>query len=293
MKILIVAVFLAVMQATPPVPAKTPDSRTEASSNGPNQSQKNKTESNNHPSPLQFNASPEHDRQADDNGDAHTGQSVIISKLPAVSVTRDFADWFSLALNGLLVVVGFLTLGAVWSQSKEMARATKAMNRSTEALVKSVGAWVMVNIEPEKGTPKIDISQEDAHRYRSIDIKYICRNEGKSFATITEKGYVLKTLPAPLPQNPDFKDIEIIDHACDIVAPMSTAETHHFPLPCDLALLRGPNMIVFYGRVKYTDVYGEYETRFGYQITGMGNLERLPVRSYPKYNDHEYRYNPN
>jgi hypothetical protein len=42
--------------------------------------------------------------------------------------------------------------------------------------------------------------------------------------------------------------------------------------------------MVLYGRVKYTDVFGEHESRFGYLITGMGTLDRLPASSYPEYN---------
>jgi hypothetical protein len=43
---------------------------------------------------------------------------------------------------------------------------------------------------------------------------------------------------------------------------------------------------VIYGRVKYRDVYGEHETRFGYLVTSMDNLDRLPASDYPQYNKH-------
>src|SRR5947208_1587636 len=136
MKFLITAVLLTVMQTAPPVPRQTPDGRAEASASGQNHAQTTKTEPTQHPSPAQIIASPANHAQRNNNGDGNTGQPVSISKLPAVSVERDLADWLSWGFNILLVVVGALTLGAIWYQAREMARATKVIKKQA-CLMKS------------------------------------------------------------------------------------------------------------------------------------------------------------
>src|SRR5437016_3423966 len=129
MKYIALAMLLVIVQTSPPIPGKTPNNRTETSDNSQKQAQYNKTNPDQTPAPLQVKASLKHDDQTSNKGDDNKVQSVSISKLPPVSVIRDWADCVSLVFNILLVIVGALTLGAIWYQAREMKRATEVMER--------------------------------------------------------------------------------------------------------------------------------------------------------------------
>jgi hypothetical protein len=178
-----------------------------------------------------------------------------------------------------IILTGF---AIVW-QSNETRRAANAALLNAEAVIKAERAWVMIDIEWQVGVHILK-SEGTKGNSTAIFVNFICRNEGKSFAQITEKGYVFQIVQT-LPQEPEFSQIDIFHHASEYISPDSST------VPYQLhgitgGHLKSSNMMVLYGRVKYTDVYGEHETRFAYQITDMGNLDRFPVSSYPEYNKH-------
>jgi hypothetical protein len=197
----------------------------------------------------------------------------------------------------LVIIAAFTGMVIAW-QAMEMAKATKAMEASTEATEKSVTlldkqsilminaqrAWIMVDIEWQQGA-HIHESSVDGVENTGISVIFLCRNEGQSFGQITEQGYVLKIVDLPLPKEPDFSNIEILRYSTEHIAANTPGEPYHIGDICN-GRRQLNNMMVLYGRVKYRSVYGEHETRFGYTITGIGNLERLPLSSYPKYNEH-------
>lgn len=163
-----------------------------------------------------------------------------------------------------------------------------AMRASVDAMIKSERAWVMVDIQWQVG-PRIfagdSMVDGQVIQDTGIFVNFICRNEGKSFAQIIEKGYVLKIVSV-LPQEPDFSDIDIFHYASEYIGAGAASEPYKLSgIQCQ-GRRKPDNMMVMYGRVKYRDIYGEHETRFGYIITGMGNLDRLPTSSYPEYNKH-------
>jgi hypothetical protein len=116
-----------------------------------------------------------------------------------------------------------------------------------------------------------------------IYVEFVCRNTGKAFAQITDKGYVLR-IATILPQEPDFASIDDFHHTTEYLAPDS--ESRYLLSGISCVGSRRNRLMVIYGRVKYRDVYGEHETRFGYLVTSMGNLDRLPASDYPQFNKH-------
>jgi hypothetical protein len=202
--------------------------------------------------------------------------------------------WSNWALVAAAVWAGCIALGTL-QKIEEQTEATKGATEATrdaakaallnaQATINADRAWVMVDIEWQVGS-HIFRTEGTEGNSTGIFVNFICRNEGKSFAQITEKGYVFKIVQT-LPQEPDFTKIDIFHHASEYVRPDSATDPYQLSgIMCN-GHLNSSNMMVLYGRAKYRDVYGEHETRFGYLITGMGDLDRFPVSSYPEYNKH-------
>lgn len=294
----VTCVILFAFLAVAPMPRQTTDSPTHA-----NQAGKGKSKSSHHqaiaPTPagqIVSSGTKNYDRASI--ATDHKDGSIKIVELPPIHIEKDWMDSCGIWIfNFLLVAVGFLQFFILWKQSRIMkdhavhlnslAMATK---QNGDALINGARAWLMVDIEWQDGKHILESNEGEGTEKTTIFAECRCRNEGKSFAQITEKGYVCKIIstdmPKMLPQEPDFSDIDLFHHACEYTAPNSAAEPYKLEITSD-GRRKHNRAMVLYGRVKYRDVYGkDYETRFGYFITGMGNLERMAAESYPEYNSH-------
>lgn len=131
MGMLALAVLLAVMQASPPLPRQTADSATSAGSTIQKQAQPKKTIPAQAP-PANAKQAPEHDAAGHEDGTNNAEHSVSITKLPPVTVAspkRDWADWGVLGFTFLLAVTSVLqiwllrrTLRYVRRQAHEMTK---------------------------------------------------------------------------------------------------------------------------------------------------------------------------
>lgn len=128
MKLLLIAVLLAVTQAAPPVQRKTPDNTNSDKASTP---------------PLSANpvtANPDQSsRPAPKPDDAP--KTVRVSELPPVSVARDWIDELSIGLTGILVIVGifgvraaYKTLQKIENQVAEMKGQRVTMDAQREAM---------------------------------------------------------------------------------------------------------------------------------------------------------------
>jgi len=287
------------MQAAPPVPGKTSNADARRAANIGYYAHK-QTKISRTPSPIE----DEHSRKK---GHDSTGQipnnneeqTIIITQPPAVPIDSVWWNRLYVIFTGSLVIIGAAgifyacrTLKTINKQSKLMYGQIKQMETQANIMtghlktyINAERSWVMVDIEWQKGTNISHITTNDGPDSITAHIEYICRNVGNSFAKITEKIYVFQFMQST-PEYPDFTDILPIQHACEYVPRSGLAEAHHFRIDAP-GVRTKTNMLMLYGRVKYADVYGEYETSFGYQVTGMGNLERLPGKGiYSKYNEH-------
>jgi hypothetical protein len=197
-----------------------------------------------------------------------------------------------------LVVVGIITFLVIGWQSWETRRsaqavrdsiplqrqAAEAAQKSADALIMSERAWVMVDIKWQQGAHIFEGTGNEGE-HTGIYVDYLCLNQGKSFAQITEKGYVFKIVNV-LPQEPDFRDMNVLHHTSEYVTPNSATVPYQLSGIFCNGHQKPDKLMVLYGRVKYNDVFGQHETRFGYMITGQGNLDRIPATSYPSYNNH-------
>jgi hypothetical protein len=146
MKLLIIAVLLSVMQSQPPVPRQTPDNPTRTAKKIKAQSKPNQAPSLPSPSTAETNSNGPTEGESSQETQKNTEHSVVISKLPAVTVAtpkRDLADWGTWGFNFLLVVVGGLqvlllcwTLRVIRRQAKEMIRQRILMRKQAAEMEK-------------------------------------------------------------------------------------------------------------------------------------------------------------
>ncbi len=162
----ILAVFLLIGEAAPPVPGQAADSSTGASSAIQRQASPH-NEPTAKPSPS-FNAarSPKHDAAGDGQAKDNAEHPVAVSKLPTVTIARDWGIW---AFSGLLVVVGLLqvlllfrTLRAIKRQGDHMERQTKLMEGQAAIQAAGMQQWVDVGTKGV-GSPELLKTTSVAH----------------------------------------------------------------------------------------------------------------------------------
>lgn len=145
--LLVLAVVLAVTQALVPVPRQAADHT--ATTRQDTEQQRGTNDGQATPQPFGLNQakSPENARPAPQKTNEYTPHTVVIRELPAVSVTKDWADWGVWIFSLLLVIVGtaqayFLwnTLEAIKRQGAQMEEQTKVQRGAMKQLV-DLGEW--------------------------------------------------------------------------------------------------------------------------------------------------------
>lgn len=126
MKIMVLAVVVAVMQATPPVPRQTPDTAA-GRTNGVHEH----TSTENKPSPTP--APVQHQEQTQPSQDAgehlrrdNTPEPVVIREFPPVTVTTDWWYRWYVIFTGMVVAVGIAGSILAFSTLRKIERQTKA-----------------------------------------------------------------------------------------------------------------------------------------------------------------------
>ena len=179
-----------------------------------------------------------------------------------------------------LVIVGLIGIGLALRTVKATETTAKAALLNAKALIKSERAWVMVDIEWQHGVSKV--INFDSAIGSSIRVKCICKNEGNAPAWVLQKRCWL-TFVNQIPEVPDFRFMDIFDRE-----PQSLAKnqfTEYKLNPASNGQSCPTNTLIFYGFVTYKDTFGvDRETRFGYIVTKIGGLSRIPDR--PQYNQH-------
>jgi hypothetical protein len=201
---------------------------------------------------------------------------LVASMLPLWDVT--WATWALVVVGVVGTVAALLTLGTINDQ-------TKAVRASTDALINSERAWIVVEVEPLAGLGGIHEGEELIHdiitRTTSYTVTITCRNDGKTTAWITEKRVCIDVVDS-LPAMPNWESVDIIDTEPEPVsAKVSTSK--EASLQCEKARDFGA-MVVIYGLIRYRDFFApERSTSFAYKVRIDGELERLA--GYSKYNE--------
>ena len=245
-----------------------------------------------------INAQPETTASENAKEESPARASSIIGKKDAPATEKCHTDSHYISTDSLYrgylwaniigVGVALAGLGAIFKQSIAATNAANAAKKSTDTLIASERAWVMVDIEWQLGPHVFDDDLRNGGKSLSIYVNFICRNVGKSFAQITGKGYVFKIFNDHPPSKPDFSEIEWIYLVNKYLKPSQEDDAYELSgIFANGSYTSQPHsLIFFYGKVEYRDVYGPHETIFGYLITPEGDLVRLPFDMWPEYNKH-------
>jgi len=140
---------LLLLHASIPVPGQSSNNPAGGSSNV--QKQRSNGKGNGQPAiaplPKDSTRPGPQDTEKPDAGNADN--SVTVSKLPTVSIGKDWADWSYWGFGGILVIVGgsqvwflYRTLKANQTQAGHMERQTKALEDSVAAAQKAADAAI-------------------------------------------------------------------------------------------------------------------------------------------------------
>jgi hypothetical protein len=168
--------------------------------------------------------------------------------------------------------------------------AIKRQARAAEGELAAQSPWIMVNIEHTPGMHGrfLGASREGdepvTHRTDFV-FRFDCINHGRTPAVITEKRATLLMVPKnTLPKEPDLIATKVFDGRAEPLAAGQESlrkRDEHFSVPGYQGL---DEWVVFYGVVKYRDVFGrDRQTTFGYEVTIGDQIERLS--GFPKYNE--------
>jgi hypothetical protein len=143
----ILAVLLTIVQAPIPVPRQAADSATQTSRADQKQGQKTQTDSRlatptipqSSEGPSQQGAGKEHSNDK--------SNPITISKLPPVSISRDWADWAIWVFDGLLVGVGIAQIVLMSRTWKAIFRQANLQEFLTRQWV-DIGNWRVIGCDP-------------------------------------------------------------------------------------------------------------------------------------------------
>jgi hypothetical protein len=259
MKPLILAMFLAVMQAAPPSPGKTADhyaassqgikQNAQAKQNPPAQSKSVKEPTAREPS--------KQDREEVSNND--TTKTIRVSEFPSLSITRDWTDYAAVLFSGLLIIVG--VFGVCFA-----LRTLKAIEAQGKAVILSERAWLVIRPDPFT-------------LQTSARLDWVVTNTGRTVARIVEARIRCGIYDVfnKLPDMPNYGDpinlYRVPIGPGESFKLWSYIETHKSDYPgltaedIDDIKTRGSNLIA-YGIVRYSDSFGNpHESRFCYDYT--------------------------
>ena len=130
MKIFALAMLLTVMQAAPPVPRKAPDTKNDMSQNVATKSNDQKdTPTESVAIPNTVTAAPDK-RDSQNVEHCNAGESIRVSELPSVSVSRDWIDCVALLISLLLLGAGAIGVWAAWRTLKAIEAQTVATQKT-------------------------------------------------------------------------------------------------------------------------------------------------------------------
>jgi hypothetical protein len=291
-KVFALAVLLTIMQTSPPVPRKAADNSAQTTAEVRTKSQPGQAYS----APAPTSAKADGNRPAKSNSDEQhaedTQHTVGISKLPPVSVMKDWADWGIWVFSALLVVVGGLqvwllwgTLGAIRRQAEQMERQTERLSESisvardgakaallnAQAVINSERPWMLIELTPIPGVPWTGF------------INFRAWNRGRTPAEITDyqSDFFFHGIDEDFAPEPTFRPLERLYR--EYISPGNSLSIYGFDLNGSMPpdqwqwMTKEKKRLYFKGRILYRDMitHEEHESRFCYWLSpaeGVGLL---------------------
>jgi hypothetical protein len=129
MNLLILAVFLTIMQAEPPVPRKTPDNSTPASESVQKHTSSNNASATPTPTVQEKAVAPETQDESGHASTANADHAVIIREPVPMSVIKDWADYLSIFSSFCLFLIGGFGVCYAVKTLKEIKRQADLMEK--------------------------------------------------------------------------------------------------------------------------------------------------------------------
>jgi hypothetical protein len=145
MKLLLFAVFLSVVQAAPPIPRQAPDDTAQTGKKiKQNANPENEPTAKTMPT-VNEDKTDRDKKERQSVPEKNADQTIGISKLPSVSVSRDWIDGISLILTGALVLIGAGGIYAAYRTIESIDRQTDATRIAAIATQRSVELQEVLN----------------------------------------------------------------------------------------------------------------------------------------------------
>lgn len=162
--------------------------------------------------------------------------------------------------------------------------AAEAAFRNAQAVIDAQRAWILVDVERVPGMGGVflgtTIERGIETEHTMLNVRVMCRNEGKTPAWITEKRAGLRIVKS-IPLEPDLEGLEIIQPEPEALA-AGRDTTKDVSLTFNQQRADDEVSLV-YGMVKYRDIFQvERQTVFAYRLNLSDRLERLA--GYSEYN---------
>ncbi|HUA98347.1 MAG TPA: hypothetical protein VMA34_08480 [Terracidiphilus sp.] len=221
----------------------------------------------------------------------NTSNSVTVSKLPTVSIGKDWADWSYWGFGGILVIVGGLqvwflygTLRAVETQGGHMERQTKILEESVavaKASAKAANDQIEMVKDKERARLQIvPLALEPVIASEPCEIKIEFTNIGQTVAfSVRASGQASIAVPERFikPEQGEYGDLAIQTLLKPFERSFSSVACY-FPRKWEDAILYGDGKIaiVVSGQIRYDDVFdtGHIE-EFSYRMDANG-FEEMP-----------------
>ncbi|HEY1526558.1 MAG TPA: hypothetical protein VGH51_10000 [Candidatus Angelobacter sp.] len=312
MKITVLAVLLAVMQTSPPIPRQTANDAASRSGNINGQTKAENNSTTQSTSPANQNQSDAPKRYSQKVSAKDESNSVRVRELPPVSVTKDWADWGVWMFSALLTVVGFLQVGLLYYTLKAIRRQADWMKRQTTILVEynkatreaadaakknAIFAQRSLKAMIGKERARIRVKPDDLDLGTAGDLDRVIFNVicfGVTPAFITESSATVKLTDSVDPPAPDFQ----IWSLPTVLEPTTADGRQQTAYLYDSrqndatrkAIREGKLFIHFYGYVEYKDVFDrQRKTRFRYlwRSTDLKNLDGTQFGRFEKHGQDE------
>jgi len=283
MKFLVVAVLLAVIQTSPPVPRKAPNSGTCTSQSIQSHTDDKKTPTTTPTPSSEPTATSQADKKRSDVGATNTDHTVIIREAIPVSVIKDWADYlaiFSSFLLFIIVAVGVCfavkTLNAINDQAaamKDQLTAMQAAGAQTDRQIALAEQNIKIIVSKERARLRIEVDDlmlpKGVNPFSLISVKYRVRLYGPTAAII------VNTISDAIVSESQEPPNELLMSGLSIPAIISPsdppAEGHQLIMPSPdlekdiLSIKRDKKFVHFWGVIHYQDVFEKhYWLRFRY-----------------------------
>jgi hypothetical protein len=289
-KFLILTMFLTVTQATSPIPGQAPNSSADTRGNVQSQT-KNENKPADLQAPVNQNQTQTSESHGNKQGNNDAEQPVTVSKLPPVSITKDWTDRFYWLFSGLLVVIGGLQ---IWL----LVRQLDTINRQADIAEQQKNQMIQAGEQTERIISQMKETEvRDLRAYIGVSKVMLGLQKPDTPRGIVEIKNFGKT---PAYKVKQWAAIAIHSHPLTVVLPESSQEIASVsvifpdittvnlvdlkkPLPSN-ALIGTPQLTIYvYGGITYEDIFenkwhSNYRFIFGGPEGGRSYLDERNVR---------------